>query len=81
MWNKCNTWRTKGESKKVRVKKNERIYKSQRIKRMSSHVRIKISIITNILILRFYGYIKYIGDISMDILEKNFNKTKIDRTS
>ena len=29
--------------------------------------RIKISILTDISVLRFYGYIGYIGDISMDI--------------
>ena len=37
---------------------------------------MKISLITDISILRFYGYI---GDISMDILEKNIDKPKIDQ--
>ena len=43
-----------------------------------SHPRMKISVITDISVLRFYGYIGYIGDIfgyigdiSADILEKN----------
>ena len=34
----------------------------------------KISVITNISILRFYGYM---GDISADILEKNIGRLKI----
>ena len=37
---------------------------------------MKILTITDILVLRFYGYI---GDISMDILEKNIDKPKIDQ--
>ena len=36
---------------------------------------MKISVITAISVLRFYGYI---GDISADILEKNIDKPKID---
>ena len=38
---------------------------------------IKISIITDISIFRFYRYIGYIGDISVDILKKNIDKLKI----
>ena len=44
--------------------------------------RMKISVITDISVLRFYGYIGYIGDISdisADILEKNIDKPKIDQ--
>ena len=37
----------------------------------------KISVITDISVLRFYGYIGYIGDISADILEKNIGRLKI----
>ena len=37
---------------------------------------MKILIITNISVLRFYGYIKYIGDISMDILTQNIDQVK-----
>ena len=40
--------------------------------------RMKISVITNISVFRFYGYI---GDISMDILEKNISKFKIVKNS
>ena len=41
---------------------------------------MKISIITDISVLRFYGYIGYIRDISMDILEKKYiYKPKIDQ--
>ena len=43
--------------------------------------RMKISVITNISILQFYGYIGYIGDISADILEKNIGKLKIVKNS
>ena len=43
--------------------------------------RMKISVITNILVLRFYGYIKYIGDISVNILKKNIDRLKIDQNS
>ena len=39
------------------------------------YVKMKISIIMGILILLFIGYIR---DISMDILKKNINKSKID---
>ena len=39
---------------------------------------MKISVITDISILRFYGYI---GDISMDILEKNIDRLKIVKNS
>ena len=35
---------------------------------------MKISVITDISVLQFYGYI---GDISADILEKNIGKLKI----
>ena len=41
--------------------------------------RMKILVITDISILRFYGYIRYIEDISADILEKNIDKPKIDQ--
>ena len=41
-------------------------------------LRMKISIITNTSVLRFYGYI---GDISADILEKNIDKFKIVKNS
>ena len=44
----------------------------------SNRPLMKISVITDILILRFYGYIR---DISMDILEKNIDKLKIDQNS
>ena len=37
---------------------------------------MKISVITDISVLRFYGYI---GDIFADILEKNIHKPKIDQ--
>ena len=37
---------------------------------------MKISVITDISELRFYGYI---GDISADILEKDIDKPKIDQ--
>ena len=50
--------------------------------------RMKISVITDISVLRFYGYIGYIGyigdifgyigDISVDILEKIIDRRKID---
>ena len=42
------------------------------VKRRSSDtgLRMKISVIMNISVLRFYEYIGYIGDISADILEK-----------
>ena len=37
---------------------------------------MKISVITDISVLQFYGYIGY---ISADILEKNIDKPKIDQ--
>ena len=37
---------------------------------------MKILVITNISILRFYRYIKYIDDISVDILIQNFSDVK-----
>ena len=40
--------------------------------------RMKISVITNISIFRFYGYIE---DISADILEKNIDTLKIVKNS
>ena len=43
--------------------------------------RMKISVITDISVFRFYGYIGYIGDISVDILEKNIGKLKIVKNS
>ena len=42
---------------------------------------MKISVITDILIFRFYRYIGYIGDILVDILGKNIDKLKIDQNS
>ena len=39
---------------------------------------MKILVITNISVLRFYGYI---GDISADILEKNIDRLKIVKNS
>ena len=38
---------------------------------------MKISVITDISVLRFYGYIGYIENISVDILEKNIGMFKI----
>ena len=51
------------------------------VKRRPSDIRLrmKISVITDISILRFYGYIGYIGDIWANILEKNIDKPKIDQ--
>ena len=40
-------------------------------------LRLKISIMTDILVLRFYGYIGYIGDISVDILAQNIVVQKL----
>ena len=40
---------------------------------------MKISVIIDISILGFYRYIRYIRDISMDILTQNIDKPKIDR--
>ena len=40
--------------------------------------RMKISVITDISVLRFYGYIE---DISTDILEKNIGRLKIVKNS
>ena len=40
---------------------------------------MKISVITDISVLQFYGYIGYIEDKSVDILEKNIDKHKIDQ--
>ena len=40
---------------------------------------IKISVVTDISVLRFYRYIEYIGDILTDILEKKIDKPKIDQ--
>ena len=37
---------------------------------------MKISVITDILVLEFYGYI---GDILADILTQNINRPKIDQ--
>ena len=36
--------------------------------------RMKISVITDISVLRFYEYIGYIEDISIDILTQKINK-------
>ena len=47
--------------------------------RVEMHTRMKISVIRDISILWFYGYIRYIEDISADILEKNIDKPKIDQ--
>ena len=43
--------------------------------------RMKILVITDISVFRFYGYIKYIEDISADILEKNIDRLKIVKNS
>ena len=40
---------------------------------------MKISVITDISVLRFYRYIEYIRDILTDILEKKIDKPKIDQ--
>ena len=40
---------------------------------------MKISVITDISVLRFYRYIEYIGDILTDILKKKIDKPKIDQ--
>ena len=45
---------------------------------------MKILVITDISVLRFYGYIGYIGDIgdiSTNILEKNIGRLKIVKNS
>ena len=42
---------------------------------------MKISVITDILTFRFYGYIRYIIDILVDILKKNIDGLKIDQNS
>ena len=39
-----------------------------------------MSIITDILVLRFYGYIRYIGEISMNILTQNIDEPKLIKT-
>ena len=41
--------------------------------------RIKISVIMDISIIQFYGYMEYIGDISMNILIQNIDWPKIDQ--
>ena len=41
----------------------------------------KISVIMDISVLRFYGYIGYIGDLSADILGKNIDRLKIVKNS
>ena len=41
---------------------------------------MKISVITDILVLRFYGYIGYIGNVSMDILENILISLKFIKT-
>ena len=43
--------------------------------------RMKISVITDISVLRLYEYIGYIGDMSADILKKNIGKLKIIKNS
>ena len=47
---------------------------NEKISYVGSHPRMKISVMTDISVFRFYGYI---GDISVDILEKNIGKLKI----
>ena len=42
---------------------------------------MKISIIPDISVLRFYEYIGYIRDISADILEKNIGRLTIVKNS
>ena len=46
------------------------------MKKLKKKSRMKISVITDILVFRFYGYIE---DISVDILKKNIDKSKIDQ--
>ena len=41
--------------------------------------RIKISVIMDISIIQFYGYMEYIGDISTNILIQNIDWPKIDQ--
>ena len=48
---------------------------------VSLYPMIKISVIMDISVLRFYGYIEDISDISMDILEKNIDRFKIVKNS
>ena len=43
--------------------------------------RMKISVIMDISVLRFYGYIGNIRDISADILKKNIGRLKIVKNS
>ena len=40
---------------------------------------MKISVITNISVFLFYGYIEHIGNISVDILTQNIDESKIDQ--
>ena len=48
--------------------------KMKQKKLLNIYPRMKILVITDILVLQFYGYI---GDISADILEKNIDKPKL----
>ena len=62
-------------------KNNDNIYNRKKKylgKNLKLYTRMKISVITDISVLRFYGYI---GDISADILEKNIGKLKIIKNS
>ena len=43
--------------------------------------RMKISVITDISVLRFYEYIGYIENISIDILTQNISDVKINKNS
>ena len=46
---------------------------------VGSGPRMKISVIMDISVLGFYGYIRYIRNISMDILAQNIDRPKIDQ--
>ena len=61
-------------------KNNDNIYNKKKYlgKNLKLYTRMKISVITDISVLRFY---RYIGDISADILEKNIGKLKIIKNS
>ena len=43
--------------------------------------KMKISVITDISVLRFYEYIGYIENISIDILTQNIGDVKINKNS
>ena len=43
--------------------------------------RLKISVLMDISVLAFYGYIGYIGDISVDIFFMNIDISKINKNT